>query len=224
MAEAIKTRALIFDAFGTLFDVRSIEAACESLFPGKSIELSRVWRSKQLEYSWLRSLMGRYADFESITADALRYSCRSMGLSLSDSNATALVPQFRRLAPFAEVPVALRALSGYKRAVLTNGSPAMIDALVANAGLSDQFDALISVDELRIFKPSQVVYELATRKLGVVASEVGFVSSNFWDIAGATAFGFRTFWVNRAGAMEDELGLHPHRVISGLDQLAQALK
>lgn len=223
MPDAGKIRALVFDAYGTLFDVFSIGTACEQLFPGRGTELTRTWRTKQLEYSWLRSLMGRYADFESITRDALRYSCKSMGLALDAAAANTLLRQYRHLAPHAEVRDALPRLGSYKRAILSNGSPGMLQDVVSNAGLSSQFDAVISVDSLKVFKPSPAVYELATKQLGVAASQVGFVSSNFWDISGATSFGFRTFWINRGDAVPDELGFQPQRVLKSLDELGAYL-
>lgn len=216
-------RALVFDAYGTLYDVHSIGAACEALFPGKGMDLSRLWRTKQLEYTWLRSLMGRYEEFEAITSDALRYSCRTLGLPLAQTDATALLQSYRNLALFPEVRDALGTLQGRKRAILSNGSPAMLNELVKNTGVADSFDAVISVDELRIYKPWPAVYALVTRRLGVEPAEVGFVSSNFWDIAGATSFGFRTFWINRSAAVRDELGQQPYREISGLDELKPLL-
>ena len=214
-------RALVFDAYGTLFDVHSISVACESLFPGKGTELSRLWRTKQLEYTWLRSLMGRYTEFETITADALGIACRTLGLKLAQSDARLLMEGYRQLIPFPEVRDALAALHDRKLAILSNGSPGMLNALVQHAGLSPVFDAVISVDELKTFKPHPSVYGLATRHLGVNVNEVGFVSSNFWDIAGATSYGFRTFWLNRAGSQPDELGFRPQAVIAQLDEIGQ---
>ena len=214
-------RALVFDAYGTLFDVHSISLACEALFPGKGTELSRLWRTKQLEYTWLRSLMGRYTEFETITTDALGIACRTLGLKLAQSDAKLLMEGYRQLSPFPEVRDALAALHGRKLAILSNGSPGMLNALVQHAGLAAVFDAVISVDELKIFKPHPSVYGLATRHLGVNVNEVGFVSSNFWDIAGATSYGLRTFWVNRGGSQPDELGFRPQAVIAHLDEIGQ---
>ena len=219
MSEKSVLHALAFDAYGTLYDVHSIGAACETLFPGKGMELSRLWRTKQLEYTWLRSLMGRYEEFETITTEALRFSCRALGLPLTQPAVVALLQSYRNLALFPEVRDALGTLHGQKKAILSNGSPAMLDALVKNTGVADSFDAVISVDELRIYKPWPAVYALVTQRLGVAPAEVGFVSSNFWDIAGATSFGFRTFWINRTGAPRDELGQQPYREIQSLDEL-----
>jgi 2-haloacid dehalogenase len=216
-------RALVFDAYGTLFDVYSISVACESLFPDKGAELSRLWRSKQLEYTWLRSLMGRYAEFETITGDALGAACRMLGLQLSQSGTTLLMAGYRQLQPFPEIRDTLATLHDRKLAILSNGSPAMLNAVVEHAGLSQTFDAVISVDELKTFKPNPGVYGLAVKYLGAAAHEIGFVSSNFWDIAGATSYGFRTFWINRDGSQPDELGFRPSAVINRLDQIGQLI-
>ncbi len=219
MADKVPVRALVFDAYGTLFDVHSISIACESLFPGKGAELSRLWRAKQLEYTWLRSLMGRYADFETITRDALHYACATLGLNLSQSGATGLMEGYRKLSAFPEVKDSLAALHGRKLAILSNGSPAMLSALVKHAGMSELFDAVISVDELKMFKPHPSVYGLATRYLGVNANEIGFVSSNFWDVSGASSFGFRTFWINRHNSQPDQLGFKPVAEVHRLDKI-----
>lgn len=219
MHSGVPVRALVFDAYGTLFDVHSISIACESLFPGKGAELSRLWRTKQLEYTWLRSLMGRYADFEVITRDALGAACRVLGFELTRPNAILLMEGYRQLRTFPEVRGALAALHGRKLAILSNGSPAMLNALVEHAGMSRFFDAIISVDELKIFKPHPSVYGLATKYLEVNASEIGFVSSNFWDVSGASSFGFRTFWINRNNSQPDELGFEPAAVVQRLDEL-----
>jgi 2-haloacid dehalogenase len=211
--------ALVFDVYGTLFDVHSISTACESLVPGRGADLSRLWRTKQLEYTWLRSLMGRYADFEMITRDALDYSCGALGLELAQSDAMGLMESYRQLTAFSEVKDALAALRGRQLAILSNGSPAMLNALVEHAGMSELFDAVISVDELNVFKPHPSVYGLATKYLGVSADEIGFVSSNFWDVSGASSFGFRTFWINRTNSQPDKLGFEPVAVVQRLDEL-----
>lgn len=216
-------RALVFDAYGTLFDVHSVVTECERHFAGRGTELSKQWRITQLEYTWLRSLMGRYEDFEHVTADALAHACATLQLPLSEAAQAALMGSYLRLAPYPEVPAALRSLGGRKRAILSNGSPPMLDAVVRNANLTDAFDAVLSVDDLRIYKPHPSVYQLAVDRLGVPAGAIAFVSSNFWDVSGATSFGFRTFWINRAGHVPHPLGFRPAGVLGGLDQLAAAL-
>lgn len=219
----MSVKALVFDAYGTLFDVHSVIAAAEARFPGRGGELSRLWRQKQLEYTWLRSLMGRYEDFERVTADALGHACLALGVSLDEETRAALMDAYLRLAPHPEVPAALAALAAHARAILSNGSPRMLEAVVRHAGLQAAFDAVLSVDALKIYKPHPSVYQLAVDRLGVGANDIGFVSSNFWDISGAAAFGFRTFWINRSGHVPDRLGYQPVAMLSSLDQLAAQL-
>jgi 2-haloacid dehalogenase len=219
MDSQVPVRGLVFDAYGTLFDVHSISIACESLFPGQGVELSRVWRTKQLEYTWLRSLMGRYTEFEAITRHALNVACRMLGLNLSQADAISLMDGYRQLSPFPEVKDTLAALHGRKMAILSNGSPAMLKALTDHSGLTQMFKAVISVDELKTFKPHPSVYALATKYLEVDPNEIGFVSSNFWDVSGAASFGYRTFWINRNNTQPDELGFEPVAVMRRLDEL-----
>ena len=214
-------RALVFDAYGTLFDVHSVIALCEELWPGKGASLSRLWRRKQLEYTWQRSLMRRYEDFGGVTLAALRVACAALGLQLDDQRRRKLTEAYLRLAAFPEARAALVALKGMKLrlAILSNGSPAMLHPLVANAGLRDLVGAVISVDRCETYKPSPIVYRLATARLRLPRAAVGFVSSNCWDACGAKSFGFRVFWINRNGAPLDELGAAPDHTIGSLDEL-----
>jgi 2-haloacid dehalogenase len=218
--------ALVFDAYGTLFDVHSVIALCEELWPDKGEALSRVWRAKQLEYTWLRSLMRRYVTFDTITAESLRYACASLGLECSNEKGRRLLDAYLRLATFPEVSDTLETLKRkkIKLAILSNGSPAMLRPLVKNAGLSKMFQAVISVDELEIYKPTSAVYKLSVNKLGVPKNAIGFVSSNCWDACGAKAFGFTTFWVNRSGAPVDQLSVTPDEVIRDLAQLPTLIR
>ena len=213
----MRLEALVFDAYGTLYDVHSVVRGCERLFAGRGTELSRLWRAKQLEYTWLRSLMGRYAPFSAVTRDALAHACEALGLGLAREGADALMAEYLSLDTYAEVPKAFSSLVGIKKAILSNGSPDMLEPLVAHSGL--QLDAVISVDELRLYKPAPQVYELAVRRLDVPKERIGFVSSNCWDALGAKSFGFTVFWVNRAGAPLDRLGFEPDRVLAGLDEI-----
>jgi 2-haloacid dehalogenase len=217
-------KALVFDAYGTLFDVHSVITECDVLFPGKGTSLSQLWRGKQLEYTWLRSLMGRYADFSAITRAALTTACAMLRLELSEAAARRLMDAYLVLKVFPEVMDTLRRLRERKLAILSNGSPAMLDAVVRHAGLDQVLDAVLSVDALRIFKPHPSVYAYAAEILQAPAGAIGFVSSNFWDVAGATSFGFRTFWINRTGAAPDDLGYKPTAVLSQLTDLATLLK
>jgi 2-haloacid dehalogenase len=217
-------KALVFDAYGTLFDVHSVVAECETLFPGKGAPLSQLWRGKQLEYTWLRSLMGRYADFSAITRAALTTACSMLRLELGEAAAKQLMDAYLALKAFPDVVDTLGRLHGRKLAILSNGSPAMLNAVVRHAGLDQLLDAVLSVDTLRIFKPHPSVYAYAAEILQAPAGAIGFVSSNFWDVAGATSFGFRTFWINRAGAAPDDLGYQPAAVLSRFSELPALLK
>ncbi len=212
-------KALVFDAYGTLLDVHSVIALCEKLFPGKGTALSQLWRARQLEYTWLRSLMGRYEDFSQVTADALRYACSVLDLKLESSHVLQLMDAYDRLTPFPDALEALPRLGQYQRAILSNGSHAMLEAAVKHAGLADHLDAILSVDQIKIYKPDPRVYQLAVSHLGVTKAEVGFVSSNYWDAAGAKSFGFKVFWINRNNARPDVLGAAPDAVLGKLTEL-----
>ena len=219
-------RALVFDAYGTLFDVHSLVELCEQIWPGKGGALSQLWRAKQLEYTWQRSLMRRYEDFARITEAGLRYACAALGLQLDEERCRALMGAYLKLSTFPEVRGALAALkaSKLKLAILSNGSAAMLRPLVANAGLRSLMGIVISVDPKKIYKPAPAVYRLATQRLRVPKTAIGFVSSNCWDACGAKSFGFRTFWINRGGTPVDELGAAPDHVIKSLDELPGLLR
>jgi 2-haloacid dehalogenase len=214
-----KLNALVFDAYGTLFDVHSVVRLCDEFWPGQGPALSQLWRTKQLEYTWQRSLMRRYKGFADVTVDALRYACAALGLSLSESQVTRLQEAYLSLTTFPEVKGALGKLSHLQLAILSNGTPSMLDPVVANAGLGGVFSAVISVDPLNIYKPTPEVYQLAVKKLGVPKSEIGFVSSNCWDACGAKSFGFHTFWINRSNVPVDRLDAAPDHVIRNLADL-----
>ena len=209
--------AWVFDAYGTLYDVHSVIARCESCWPGKGAQLSQLWRAKQLEYTWQRSLMRRYAPFSTVTREALAYACEALGLELSAAQTEGLMTEYLSLAVYPDVPETMRTLKARKRAILSNGSPDMLQPLVQHSGL--QFDAVISVDEVRIFKPAPQVYELAVTKLKTDKSKIGFVSSNCWDALGAQSYGFSVYWINRAGAPVDRLGFKPDRVLGSLNEI-----
>lgn len=212
-------RALVFDAYGTLFDPFSVRALAEQLFPGQGAALSQLWRAKQLEYSWLRTLMGRYDNFWKVTEDALAFSCRSLGLLCSDQQRRALMEIYLSLPAFPEVKPALENLSALPLSILSNGTPEMLAAVVSANGMAQFFAHIFSVDSLQIYKPRPEVYQHAVDNLGLPRESIGFVSSNFWDISGATSFGFQTFWLNRSSAVPDELGAIPTAVMSKLSDL-----
>ena len=213
--------ALVFDAYGTLFDVHSVVRRCESCWPGKGQALSALWRAKQLEYSWQRTLMQRYRPFSEVTREALAYACEALGLQLTVAQMEALMGEYLMLSTYPDVGGALARLSGYKQAILTNGSPDMIEPLVQHSGL--RFDAVLSVDAVKLFKPAPQVYELASTQLTIPASRIGFVSSNCWDAMGAKSFGFTVYWINRAGAPVDRLGFQPDGVLKSLGDLPEVL-
>ena len=213
--------ALVFDAYGTLFDVHSVASRCESFWPGRGAALSQLWRTKQLEYTWQRSLMQRYAPFSQVTREALAYACEALGLQLTVTQMEALMGEYQMLSVYPDVASSLKRLSGHKTAILTNGSPDMIEPLVKQSGLA--FDAVLSVDAVKIFKPAPQVYELASTQLTVPANRIGFVSSNGWDALGAKSFGFAVYWINRAGAPLDRLGFKPDAVLKSLGDLPEVL-
>jgi len=210
--------AMVFDAYGTLFDVHSVAARCEQCWPGKGTPLSQLWRAKQLEYTWQRSLMQRYAPFSAVTREALAYACEALGLELDRAREASLMQEYLRLATYPDVAVTLKKLGG-KQAILSNGSPDMLLPLVEHSGL--RFDAVISVDELKIYKPAPRVYELAVKKLRTEKSKIGFVSSNCWDAMGAKSYGFTVYWINRAGAPLDRLGFRPDAILGSLNEVLQ---
>lgn len=210
-AQSPKVRALAFDAYGTLFDVYSVGALAEKLFPGQGNALSQLWRTKQIEYTWLRTMSGKHKTFWEVTEDGLVFTAKRLGLDLTPEKRTALMEQYLRLDAFPENLDALRELKGMglRLAILSNGNPPMLEAAVRSAGMEGLFEALLSVDSVKRFKTAPEVYQLAVDRFGVGAAEIGFVSSNGWDAAGATWFGFTTFWVNRAGNPPEELGVLP---------------
>jgi 2-haloacid dehalogenase len=215
-------RAVAFDAYGTLFDVYSIRDAAERLFPGRGDAVAQLWRDKQLEYTRVRTLCDRYATFWQCTADALAFSARKLGLDMSAVQRDELLAQYFQLKAFDDCAPALGALRamGLKLAVLSNGNPEMLDAAVAANGLRGYFDHLLSAHSVRRFKTAPEVYGLGLEALGCNAEEILFASSNGWDVAGATWFGFTTFWVNRSAQPMEELTA-PHAEGRSLHDLVE---
>jgi len=218
-------QAIAFDAYGTLFDLYSVTAVCERKFPGRGVELSRLWRTKQLEYTWLRSLSGQYEDFWMVTRSALAFACRSLNLNLAcpPQAREELMESYLHIDIFSDVQPTLAKLSRFRLAILSNGSPRMLSTAVESAGLNGVFTDVISVDEVKIYKTSPRAYGLVLQRLGIPNSAVAFASSNFWDIAGAKSFGFWTCWVNRGKLPEEELGVMPDVTVPTLDGLVNAL-
>ena len=211
-------RGYVFDAYGTLFDVHSVVEAGRAI-SADAAALSLLWRQKQLEYTWLRSLMGRYEDFWAVTEAALRFSLRRLGLRAGEAEIARLMEAYLSLACFPEVPAALERLAGRPLAILSNGSPRMLQAAVASSGLGARLQHVLSVDAVKTYKPAPSVYALGPRALGVPADALLFVSSNAWDVAGAKAFGYQVAWCNRTGAPAEELGVRADVEVSRLTDL-----
>lgn len=220
--------AFVFDAYGTLFDVYAVGALAERLAPKHGADLARVWRAKQLEYTWLQSLMAatahRREDFDRITAHALDFAVAALGLSLGPGEKQQLRDAYLTLAAFPDARAALIALAPRPRWILSNGTLAGINPLVRHNGLEPLLDGVLSVDAVDIYKPAPQVYALAADRLGLRPERIGFVSSNCWDAIGARAFGFTTFWINRAGAPLDRHGPPPQHILASLAELPGLMK
>jgi len=217
------TKAIVFDLYGTLYDVHSVVQQCNASYPGQGTQISEMWRQKQLEYTWLRSLMGQYISFEQATHDALVYTCNHLKLDLDERTCTVLCNAYLNLSPYPEVPAALQRLKdmGLPLAILSNGSVFSIDSVVKNSGMQESFSHLLSVERVGAFKPDPRVYTLACQALDLPPPQILFVSSNAWDASGARHFGFDVCWVNRRDNTFDELGTAPTYVVHGLDKVPE---
>jgi 2-haloacid dehalogenase len=225
MAEPLSgVRACVFDAYGTLFDYASAAAGCRDVLGDKFGALAALWRDKQLQYTWLRSLQGRHADFWQVTGEALDFSLETLGLG-DPSLRRRLMELYLRLDAFPEVPAVLERLkkAGFKTAILSNGSPQMLAAAVEGAGIGGYLDEVLSVESVGVFKPHPKVYQLAVDRLGVAATAISFQSSNSWDAYSASAFGMRVVWCNRYGARKERLPGSPDREIRSLAELPAVL-
>ncbi len=218
------TSACVFDAYGTLFDVVSASARCRDALGDKADALAALWRTKQLEYTWLRSLMGRHAEFWQVTGESLDFALAALGIA-GDRLRERLMDAFLNLQAFADARAVLEALrrAGRPAAILSNGSPRMLAAAVGSAGLGKLLDHLISVEEVGTYKPDRRVYQLAVDRLGLAPAQICFVSSNGWDAAGAAGFGFASVWANRTGAPRERLPVQPLAEIGSLDALPALL-
>src|SRR5579871_2015901 len=245
---AVNIKAVVFDAYGTLYDVQSVADVTEEAFPGYGGIITQIWRIKQLEYSWLRTLMRRYADFAAVTRDSLAYTLRCLGLQYDNETFDAITAKYRHLDLYPDAREALDALRGRKLAILSNGSPDMLNALVKNSGLDAVLDATLSVDPQKTFKPSPQAYMPIESELGVKPADVLFVSSNPWDACGAKSFGLNVAWIERVTpeamalacvesetiapltmfkalrTQMDELGFAPDHRIRSLDELPKIVK
>jgi 2-haloacid dehalogenase len=219
----LKPKAVLFDAYGTLFDVHSVMRSEAANLAGDLQTLSQLWRRKQLEYTWLRALMERYEDFWYITEAALRSAVRELSIPAADGQIERLMAAYLHPAAFAEVRSTLEALRPSPLAILSNGSPRMLDAAVRSNGLESCFTEIISVDRVKTYKPSPRVYALGPELLNVPAEEILFVSSNLWDAAGAKAFGYPVCWCNRSGAEMEDLGFAPDFTVQRLEEIPEKL-
>lgn len=215
-AGAIK--AILFDAYGTLFDVYSIGVLAEELFPGQGSRIAEKWRDTQIEYSRLRTLSGRYRPFSQLTEDALTFALRKLGVESNAQQRHRLLRQYDRLDVFPENLATLKELRsrGLPLGILSNGDPGMLQAVLSHAGFVDLFDHILSAHAVERFKTAPEVYQLGVDAFGVAAKDILFVSSNCWDACGATWFGYTSLWINRGGAPLEELGIAPHRIGSTL--------
>ncbi len=210
-------KAIVFDAYGTLYDVQSIGGIIDAAFPGHGEYVTQVWRLKQLEYTWLRSLMGRYQDFRAVTRDSLNYTLSTIGLQADAALFDRIIDAYNTLTAYPEAEAALEGLGQYRLAILSNGSPDMLNALVQNSGLARFLEAVISVDAKQTYKPNPRAYDLVQERLGLQPAEVAFVSSNGFDVAGAKSFGFKVARIERvsAAALREEMSLGREGVASG---------
>ncbi|MFC3677133.1 MULTISPECIES: haloacid dehalogenase type II [Alphaproteobacteria] len=215
-------RACVFDAYGTLFDFSSAAKGCKDVLGEKTEPLTALWRDKQLQYTWLLAAQGRHADFHRVTGDALDFALETLGIASPGLHAR-LMGLYLALHAFPEVPEVLRRLkaAGLRLAILSNGTPAMLDAAVHGAGLGGLFDAVLSVEEVGVFKPNPKVYQLAVERLRLPASALSFQSSNAWDAHAASAFGMRVVWCNRYGQRPERLPGKPDCEVTSLSSLPE---
>jgi len=207
--------------------VLSVTSLCEQMFPGNGTALAAMWRAKQLHYTLLRSMMNRYTDFWQVTRDGLVYAARVLELDLDAATRTRLMDAYMTLAAFPDVKPGLQQLKamGLRLAVLSNGEPKMLESAARSAGIADLLDAVISVDEVKVFKPSPRVYELAATHINIPQNRIGFVTSNNWDAHGAGSAGLTTFWIQRAAAEPaEELGYPPAHIVRSLTDLPNIIR
>jgi 2-haloacid dehalogenase len=222
---AITVRACVFDAYGTLFDFASAVARCSDVLGDKAAAVTALWRDKQLQYTWLRSLQGRHTDFWQVTGDALDFALETLGIS-DPAVRERLMTLYRTLDCFPEVPDVLARLkcAGFATAILSNGAPSMLADAVAGAKLDGLIDHIVSVEEVGVFKPHPKVYQRAVDRLSVPANSIAFQSSNAWDAYAASAFGMRVVWCNRYGQRRERLPGAPDREIRTLAELPELLQ
>ncbi|MCT4608244.1 MAG: haloacid dehalogenase type II [Pelagimonas sp.] len=215
-------KAAAFDAYGTLFDVYSIGRLLEQFFPGHGAAMAGTWRDKQIEYTRLRTMCDRYVDFWQVTGDALDYTADFHQQDMAADQRRALMDQYAELTAFPENAGVLRQLKdmGLPLAILSNGTPRMLESALGSSGLAQYFDHVLSVESVQKFKTDAAAYQIGPDAFDLPAQEILFVSSNCWDICGATWFGYHTIWLNRAGQPLERLGVEPHHIGSSLLDVA----
>ena len=214
-------KAIIFDAYGTLFDVNSAAEKCKDKIGDKWESFANFWRTTQLEYTWLRSLMERHKDFWQVTEDSLDKSMKAFDIDPSMRNE--LLNLYKVLSPFEEVPETLKTLKEkkFKLAILSNGTPSLLDELVKSNNLDNLFDDIFSIEQVGVYKPSSRVYDMPIRKYNINKSEIAFLSANTWDVSGAGNYGYQSIWVNRNNNIFDNLDFKPKYQITDLSKLTQ---
>ena len=214
-------KAIIFDAYGTLFDVNSAAEKCKDKIGDKWEGFANFWRTTQLEYTWLRSLMDRHKDFWQVTKDSLDKSMRTFNIDTSMRNE--LLDLYKTLSPYKEVPETLKTLKEkkFKLAILSNGTPSLLDELVKSNHLEDLFDDIFSIEQVGVYKPSSRVYDMPIKKYNINKSEVAFLSANTWDVSGGGNYGYQSIWVNRDNNIFDNLDFKPKYQITDLNKLIQ---
>ena len=216
-------KAIIFDAYGTLFDVNSAAEKCKDKIGDKWERFANFWRTTQLEYTWLRSLMGRHKDFWQVTEDSLDKSMKAFKIDPSMRNE--LLNLYKVLSPFKEVPETLKILKEkkFKLAILSNGTPSLLDELVKSNHLDNLFDDIFSIEQVGVYKPSSRVYDMPVKKYNISKSEVAFLSANTWDVSGGGNYGYQSIWVNRNNSIFDNLDFKPKYQITDLNELIRLI-
>lgn len=210
-------KALVFDVYGTLFDVHSVEEKCEAVYESYGAKISQRWRQKQLEYSFLRQVMGQYQPFKQVTLDALKFALQTLELSYDDTQLQSILAEYEKLDSYKEVEKVLSEGDNKQCVIFSNGSRDMLEPLIEQSGLAEYFDRVISVDDIKQYKPSPASYMQVLNTLGIKREEVLFMSSNGWDISGAKSFGFKTAWINRNHAPVEMLNLEPDYILPDLN-------
>ena len=219
-----KIKGIAFDAYGTLFNIASIDFLLEQLFDDRARQVAAHWRRKQLEYTWLRTMMGQYKDFYELTRDALYYALEAANTVFNEAQVREMMQQYYRLEVYPEVKTALARLKGqYRLAILSNANPSLLEKAAAHSGLDEWLDEIISADQIRQYKPVPGVYQLAEKGLKLPAKNLLFVSSNTWDVAGAAAYGLQTVWVQRRHSVMERLDVEPTATTANLEELAEIL-